>query len=394
MSLAQSRTVSPHHAIDPARRLADALIDRTRGLFGLLVVASGSRRAAQRLCGTDEGTLDAPRSVPSVDLVSRLGLALGLDSRASLGIVGSVASTRRTPAELRRDLECADLHDDAAELERIAVQLGSHPDRPGDVGLAQLVLARASISRGDAAAARNAVDLALAIGIEANDAGLAGNLGEAIACESRLGEPWSGQRTRIRGADHLAWVASCSSEPDGCAIRGPRRRAWHLATQWIEGRIGTVDAVPSLHREIERAVDPRALGWCASIAAMAALSAPSDRITLRLAVSAQLAIDEAIDASHGSTRDLLVARRARVTLREWGLRHRAGEAELAVIDPTDDAELTCARLRLSVEGGPRHFFHSSNSTLDASSGGGWMRGLVPTLHAMGAVAASRSEDPC
>lgn len=394
MPLVPAPIRTPKCASADAPPVAEQVIDRTRGLFGLLVATAGSRGAARRLSGSDERTLGMPRMVPTVEQVSRLGLALGLDARASLGIVGSIAQARRTADELRRDARLADLDDDAAELERIASQLGTAPDCPCDVGLAQLVIARARISRGDATGARHALEFALTVGLDAADADLAGQLGETIAGESRVGEPWSLRRARIRGAEHLAWIASCVADSDHCTVRAARRHAWHTAAQWIEHRISAVDAIPMLHQQLERTTTPLALGWTASIAAMAALTVPPEPSTLRLAVTAQLALDEAIDTTDGRARDLLLARRARVTLREWALRIRAGEADAAVIDPSDHAELTCARLRLSFEWSPWHFFHSSNSVLDALSGDGCMRGLVPSLHAMGAVAESRSEDPC
>ena len=132
----------------------EQLLERTRGLFSLLVcTCDGSRFRASRCMETDLRTIDELRSVPSLRLIDRMGAALGLNASLAAEVLATEPRGCATPEEIRGAIADADLAEDSACLERLAAELQRRPTHPADLGLAHIVRARAAIARGDVAQA-------------------------------------------------------------------------------------------------------------------------------------------------------------------------------------------------------------------------------------------------
>jgi hypothetical protein len=394
------------------------------------------------------------RAVPSMDLIARLGRALGLDASAAADAISAGAvSASRAGSGLAR--ECvrefvreADLDDDAFALECAAEMLARQAALPCDLALAHLVRARAMVARGAHEPAMHAAEIALDIGIASEHAGthdaLVAQLAESIVFESMLGSPCEARPFRSDAASGavaatLARLLSASTATaaevgsDHASLITARRNAWRLARSVLTSTGSSMDGLQELRAATERASerlhaatdDPRArhdaeraLAWTASIAAIAALrlhaAGNCSRHAMSTIVSAELALDDVLaeavreDSSHEalapSTRALF-ARRARVAMCEWSTRAELGEIDARTIDGIDLDELVRSSLLFPRARTSRVFdqVNRANSrgemqrvrkfTLDALSSDCWMLQQVPCLTASWAV-GSRSEDSC
>lgn len=328
---------------------SDRLLERTRGLFALLVSAcDGSRFQASRRMETDLRTIDELRSVPSLRMIDRMGAALGLNASLTAEVLASEPRHNATSTEIRAGIARADIADDAAQLERLAAELQRRPAHPADLGLAHAVRARAAIARGDRRQASASAVLALDLGFARIDGALVRSLAECIEFEMVLATPWAGASARDWPIGRLLEVTS-GVDPigDDCSARVLRHAAWLAGIELQAGGMRGLSALSRLHELLDAASDPQSLGWVASIAALAALHAHRHADgacaspLLALVVRAELALDE---ASSESGDRLLLVRRTRVALAEWIARGTLGEIDERTIDGVDEDELARAFL--------------------------------------------------
>lgn len=327
----------------------EQLLERTRGLFALLVcTCDGSRFRASRCMETDLRTIDELRSVPSLRLIDRMGAALGLNASQAAEVLATEPRGCATPEEIRAAIADADLADDSACLERLAAELQRRPMHPADLGLAHAVRARAAIARGDVAQAAASGVLALELGFARTDGALIRSLAECIRFESILATPWAAPTAAAWALDRLLEV-TVGADPldDGRGIRVLRHAAWLAGAELRSGGTRGLSALARMQDLLDVAADPQALGWVASIAALSALETQThvgaDRSAplLGLIVRAELALDEAC-AESGDR--LLLVRRTRVALAEWIARGTLGEIDKQTIDRVDEDELSRALL--------------------------------------------------
>lgn len=391
------------------------LIDRTRGLIGLLVkTCGGSRTDASKRVAVDGRTLDQLRAVPTLRFVSRIGGALGLEAKLMTEVMAAEPRTRRTPEEIRHAILQADLRDDAALLERSAAELQRTPAHPSDLGLAQLVRARAAVARGDARSALTLVDVALGIGLGREDRAIAGELARTIECELLLATPWAATTCHEHpihaGLTWLVEVCGTARVTHGDE-RGwlHRASAWSLGLDVVRGELRPRALLREARALLDEAQRPEHIAWSASILALAALwrrrctTAPADVERLVEAiVAAEFALDDARADADPGLEPLFLARRTRVALAEWLVRAELGEVDQSMIDELDSEELARARMwfpsaadalrahgNLFVE-----ITKSQTHTLDASSCDCWMVEQVHSCTPRGRSQARRSEDPC
>jgi len=328
---------------------SDRLLERTRGLFALLVsTCDGSRFQASRRMETDLRTIDELRSVPSLRMIDRMGAALGLNASLTAEVLASEPRRRTTAIEIRAAIAEADLADDAAQLERLAAELQQRPEHPSDLGLAHVVCARAAVARGDRQQASASAVLALGLGFARTDAALIRSLAECIEFETVLATPWAAPSARDWPFRRLLEVtAGVDPLADDRGARVLRNAAWLAGIELRRGGVRGSSALARLHELLDAAPDPHSLGWVASIAALAALQAHQHADGTRaspllaLVVRAELALDEA--CSEFGDR-LLLVRRTRVALAEWIARGTLGEIDERMIDGVDEDELARALL--------------------------------------------------
>lgn len=403
-------SIAPPHVLEQqAPERAEQLLDRTIGLFRLLVNAcEGSHRRACLMAAVESRQIARLRGVPTVELVGRLGTALGLGAGLAAEVVGAPTAPYIAPDDLRTRAAEADLDDDAPALEQLAHALHRAARHPAEIGLAHLLRARALAARGDIARACDAVRIALEIGIAPEDRAIAGQLAGTIHGEALLGAPWEPTGLHSPAAEHLARLSGagdpmplrteCWRLSHG-AIAHPRQRAHHLA---------------GLASMLDHAQAPAECAWCASIGAITALRVlesdgphgPGSERCLRLIVACELALDEALARECEPVRRVLVVRRTRVALCEWATRAALGEVEATTVDAWDREEIQRSLMwfpsaalspRIAALAGftPTNDFQQiQNHMLDASSGDCWMVEKVQGPRASGATAGSRSEDPC
>lgn len=325
------------------------LLERTRGLFSLLVSAcDGSRFRASKRIAVDRRTMDDLRSVPTLGMVDRMGAALGLKAGEAAEVLASELRVDASPAQTREAIAAADLADDAVALERLATALQRRPEHPADLGLAQLVRARAAVARGDMTAVARAIPLALDLGFAHADGALVRALTEAAHYESLFATPWHDACGGDRG---IAWILELarSSAHDGAGRedRAIRLAAWRRAEELVRPYACTRAPVARLEELIEASVTSTQLAWTASIAALAAMRASlraherEQGRLLALIVRAELALDEA--HAH-DPHPLLLVRRTRVALAEWITRAIRGEIDERTIDDLDEEELSRAAM--------------------------------------------------
>ncbi len=322
----------------------EQLLERTRGLFSLLVcTCDGSRFRASRCMETDLRTIDELRSVPSLRLIDRMGAALGLNASLAAEVLATEPRGCATPEEIRGAIADADLAEDSACLERLAAELQRRPTHPADLGLAHIVRARAAIARGDVAQAGAAAVLALDLGFARDDGALIRSLAECIQFEVILATPWAAPTAAAWAFDRLLEVTA-GVEPieDVCGTRMLRHAAWLAGMELRSGGARGLSALARLQDLLDAAPDSHALGWVASIAALSALDAQihvgdgRSAPLLALIVRAELALDDACSASGDR---LLLVRRTRVALAEWITRGALGEIDEQTIDGFDEDEL-------------------------------------------------------
>ena len=328
---------------------SEDLVARTNGLFGLLVsICDGSRFQASKLVSIDRRTMDDMRSVPTLRMIDRISSALGLRLGEAAGVLASAQTPRATPAETRQAITAADLADDAIALDRLAAALQRQPQHPADLGLAQLVRARAASVRGDMSAASSAVSIALELGFARSDGALVRTLAEALHHEGSLATPWHASR----GADHgIARLLEITRSVDlgrvQCETGAIRTAAWQASDGLAAGGARTRSPVARLEDLMDASATSPQLAWSASIAALAALRAcvsAHDREQSRLLaliVRAELALDE---AHARDPHPLLLVRRTRVALAEWLTRAARGEVDARTIDAFDEQELSRAAM--------------------------------------------------
>lgn len=391
------------------------LVDRTRGLIGLLVnTCGGSRLDASKLVAVDGRTLDQLRAVPTLQLASRIAHALGLEASLLLEVLAAEPRMHRSPAELRHAILDADMRDDAQDLERCASELQVTPAHPSDLGLAQLTRARAAVARGDARVALALIDVTLGIGLSRDDRAIAGELARAIADEVRIATPWSDAHAQASPPhEGLAWIIEvCGTarlDHGDLAGRAHRSRAWAMGHAITRGDL----APRALLREARLLLDasdrPEHIAWSASIIALAALSrrrmirgTRDAELLVEAIVVAEFALDGARAAAGGASAPLHIVRRTRVALAEWLVRAELGEVDHSTIDALDSDELARARMwfpsaehalcaHFNLAGEIRNF---RKHTLDASSRDCWMVEQVHSCTPRGRRQARRSEDPC
>ena len=325
------------------------LLERTRGLFSLLVsTCEGSRFQASKLMSVDRRTMDELRSVPTLRMVDRMGAALGLKAGEAAEVLASARRPDASPAQTRAAIVAADLADDAVVLDRLAAMLQRRPEHPADLGLAQLVRARAAVARGDMAAVSRAIPLALDLGFAHGDGALVRALAEAVHYEALFATPWHAPREADRG---LAWILELGRSVDhgGARCEGAaiRHAAWLRADELIRPGACTRSPVARLEELIHASATSTQLAWTASIAALAAMRASlraperEQGRLLALIVRAELALDEA--HAH-EPHPLLLVRRTRVALAEWITRATRGEVDEQTIDDLDEEELSRAAM--------------------------------------------------
>lgn len=328
---------------------SEDLVARTNGLFGLLVsVCDGSRFRASKLVSIDRRTMDDMRSVPTLRMLDRISSALGLKLGEAAGVLASGGSPRATPAETRQAITAADIADDASALDCLATSLQRQPQHPADLGLAQLVRARAASARGDMAAASSAVSIALELGFARSDGTLVRTLAEALHHEGSLATPWYASR----GADHgIARLLEITRSVDlgrvQCETGAIRGAAWQAADGLFAGGARNRSPIARLEDLMDASATSAQLAWSASIAALAALRAcvsaheTEQNRLLALIVRAELALDE---AHARDPHPLLLVRRTRVALAEWLTRAARGEIDERTIDMSDEQELSRAAM--------------------------------------------------
>lgn len=391
------------------------LIDRTRGLIGLLVKAcGGSRIDASKRVAVDGRTLDQVRAVPTLRFVSRIGGALGLEAKLMTEVMAAEPRARRTPEEIRHAILQADLHDDAVLLEQSAAELQRTPAHPSDLGLAQLVRARAAVARGDARSALALVDVALGIGLGRDDRAIAGELARTIDFELRLSTPWAMTTGHERPMhEGLSWLVEvCGTARVTHGDEGGwlhRARAWSVGLGIIRGELGPRALLREARALLDDAQHPEHIAWSASIIALAALwrrrsaIAPGEAERLVEAiVAAEFALDDALADAGPAHEPLFLARRTRVALAEWLVRAELGEIDQSMIDELDSEELARARMWFPSAGEALRahgslfveITKSQTHTLDASSRDCWMVEQVHSCTPRGRTQARRSEDPC
>ena len=392
------------------------LTARTRSLFALLTAAhGGSQRAAARGTAIDPRCLKELRGIPTIEFVARIGQGLGLDAKHATGVVATAPRALRSRGCVRAAIVAADLHDDVGELSRLAAELQQAAREPSDLGLSQLVVARTLAARGDVHGASVAVDLAVRIGLSKLDAACVAALAHAIEGEVTISSAWTGRvadaAPRAIASRLRAMHASFASVPcERSAAHDARTRSWSQSALVLALPDGATSehALCDLLREVDAASDPASIAWTASIAGETALvlRKRDHRVGLRAIVRCQLMLDEALARAEDEVRGLLLRRRTRVALREWSTRVALDEIDADTIDGVDADEL--ARIGMwfpeamrdpcfvtLVQQAARNKINNSrHQALDASSMHGGMSGQVQSLHALGAVAGSRSEDPC
>jgi len=339
--------VMPPSMLRPAS--SEDLVSRTNGLIGLLVsVCDGSRFQASKLVSIDRRTMDDLRSVPTLRMIDRISSALGLRLGEAAEVLASAQTPRATAAETRQAIAAADLADDAVALDRLAAALQRGPQHPADLGLAQLVRARAAGARGDMPAATSAVSLALELGFARSDGALVRTLAEALHYEGLLATPWHAQRGADPGIARLLEITrAVDLGRVHCEAGTIRRAAWQIADGFTEGGACRRTPIAQLEELMEASATPTQLAWSASIAALAALRAcisaherDQNRL-LALIVRAELALDE---AHARDSHPLLLVRRTRVALAEWLTRAARGEIDERTIDVSDEQELSRAAM--------------------------------------------------
>lgn len=171
--------------------LCARILRRTQGLFRLVVVAcDGSRRRASRQADTDVRSVDAMRSVPTIGMAARVGHPLGLSAGQAISVLSDGPVADQDAGTLRAAALDADLADDGPRLARIGRALARRATEPGDLAFAQLVHARARITRADIAGVNSALGFAVEIGLPSADRAAVGQLAEAIHFEAALASPW------------------------------------------------------------------------------------------------------------------------------------------------------------------------------------------------------------
>jgi hypothetical protein len=392
------------------------LTARTRSLFALLTAAhGGSRRAAARETAIDPRCLSEIRGIPTIGFVARIGHGLGLDATHATGVVATSPRSLRSRSCVREAIRRADLLDDVGELSRLAGELQQAACEPSDLGLSQLAVARTLAARGDAQGASVAVDLAARIGLSKHDASCIVALAQAIEAEAAIAAAWSGNGAGAAAriiASRLRTLRGARSF-DACersAVDEARARSWSLSAEVLARPTGATSehALCDLLRELDAASDPASIAWTASIAGETALVLRKHdrRVGLRAIVRCQLALDEALASAEDGVRGLLLRRRTRLALFEWSTRVALDEIDADTIDGVDADELARIgmwfpealrdpRFVTLMQKAPRNKINNSrHQAIDASSMHGGMSGQVQGLHALGAVAGSRSEDPC
>jgi len=393
-------------AIGASRVLRDGLVHRTRELFALMVTArGGSARAASSEIAVDPRSIQDMRTVPSMELVTRVGSGLGLEPHIAVGVVASSPLERTDPAEIRRILAAADLADDSARVAAAAVELALAAAQPCDLALAQLAEARACVGRGELDRAETHARLAREIGISPSDRVLAGGLAEAAAFDATLGSPWIAGSRELCALEWIDEACRGAEQLDEPVCIAQRRAAYRLARSLASGTLAPRAAAALVEDSL--AGPPAASAWTASSIALAALSLIArgghghehTRAMTHLFVTAQLALEELASGLDGSTRSTIESRLSRMAFAEWSLRARLDGLTPECIDERDAQEIVRASMRL--DGGdpwrhcsPGHLARSLRSTLDASSGDGSMVEQVHFPRASGARMESRSEDPC
>ncbi len=382
-----------------------SFIARTRALFELLATAcGGSRRIAAQEIMVDPRCCDHLRNAPTIDFIARIGSGLGLDARSASGVVAAEPASRATRASILKAIAAADLLDDAVQLVRLAAELQRRADAPADLGLAQLVCARACVARGDLDGARAALELVRRLGIPETDARLAHELAESIVGEGSLGAPWVNTCADLSGVRALLPAGGAGGAPS------VRARCWALGSRLLAGDACAVSEyrLRDFLQVLEESSDPVDVGWAGSIVAEVALLLRSQgRCSgLRAIVTCELALEEALAVTEGAVRDHVLRRRTRIALREWSTRSVLGEIDVDTIDHLDAEELARIALwfplalrdpaisRVVAKARQTKFTKMNRQGIDALSMHDWMSGQVRSLHATGAGAGSRSEDPC
>lgn len=382
-----------------------SFIARTRALFELLATAcGGSRRIAAQEIMVDPRCCDHLRNAPTIDFIARIGSGLGLDARSASGVVAAEPASRATRASILQAIAAADLLDDAVQLVRLAAELQRRADAPADLGLAQLVCARACVARGDLDGARAALELVRRLGIPETDARLAHELAESIVGEGSLGAPWVNTCADLSGVRALLPAGGAGGAPS------VRARCWALGSRLLAGDACAVSEyrLRDFLQVLEESSDPVDVGWAGSIVAEVALLLRSQgRCSgLRAIVTCELALEEALAVTEGAVRDHVLRRRTRIALREWSTRSALGEIDVDTIDHLDAEELARIALwfplalrdpaisRVVAKARQTKFTKMNRQGIDALSMHDWMSGQVRSLHATGAGAGSRSEDPC
>lgn len=382
-----------------------SFIARTRALFELLATAcGGSRRIAAQEIMVDPRCCDHLRNAPTIDFIARIGSGLGLDARSASGVVAAEPASRASRASILQAIAAADLLDDAVQLVRLAAELQRRADAPADLGLAQLVCARACVARGDLDGARAALELVRRLGIPETDARLAHELAESIVGEGSLGAPWVNTCADLSGVRALLPAGGAGGAPS------VRARCWALGSRLLAGDACAVSEyrLRDFLQVLEESSDPVDVGWAGSIVAEVALLLRSQgRCSgLRAIVTCELALEEALAVTEGAVRDHVLRRRTRIALREWSTRSALGEIDVDTIDHLDAEELARIALwfplalrdpaisRVVAKARQTKFTKMNRQGIDALSMHDWMSGQVRSLHATGAGAGSRSEDPC
>ena len=274
--------------------------------------------------------------------------------------------------------------------------------------MAQLVCARACVARGDLDAARAALELVRRLGIPETDARLAHELAESIVGEGMLGAPWMNARMHAR--EDLSGVRALVPMGRACIAPSVRARCWVIGSRLLAGDACAVSEyrLQEFLQVLEESSDPIDIGWAGSIVAEVALLLRSQgRCSgLRAIVTCELALEEALAVTEGAVRDHLLRRRTRIALREWSTRSALGEVDVDTIDHLDAEELARIALwfplalrdpaisRVVAKARQTKFTKMNRQGIDALSMHDWMSGQVRSLHATGAGAGSRSEDPC
>ena len=411
-SKAHAHDAEPDH---PA--LHERLVCRTRELFRLLVMARGlSPRMASDAVAVDLRSIHDMRSVPTLELVRRVGSGLGLEPDLALGVIAGGVEAPADRAALREAAVAADLADDPHRLAEAGARLAVAAENPSDLALAHLVESRAAVARGSSDAARTHARIARELGLAAADRGIAALLAGAARFDLAIGSPW--ERSATDCAD-LAWIAdACGSEApaESSPLAAARAEGYRWARALADRSIPPAEARGWLAGALsdQSQVDRDAAPWIASSMALAAITVlvrcephrEASGVLMQLFVMAQLVLHEAAhEAPHESAPELrscIEARLSRMAFAEWSLRASRDGVTPESIDAADAEEIVRACMRLdgahgtrAARGTPRSDFSRTwKSLLDASSGDSWMVELVQFPHATGACLGGRSEDPC